>query len=67
MAKKLMAAFLAVIMICSLLAYSASADGETVIKFGIHVANPEAQENVTYSIVQAFNEKYAGKYKVEFA
>lgn len=41
-------------------------DGETVITFGIHVANPEEQEPVTNSIVQAFNEKYNGKYKVEF-
>lgn len=41
-------------------------DGETVITFGIHVANPEEQEPVTNSIVEAFNEKYNGKYKVEF-
>lgn len=39
---------------------------EVTIKFGIHVADPEAQENVTYKIVQGFNEKYSGKYKVEF-
>lgn len=44
---------------------SASAE-ETVITFGIHVANPESQEAVTWQIVQAFNEAYAGKYKVEF-
>lgn len=44
---------------------SASA-GETVITFGIHVANPESQEPVTWQIVQAFNEANAGKYKVEF-
>ncbi len=41
-------------------------DGETVITFGIHVANPEEQEPVTNSIVEAFNEKYDGKYEVEF-
>lgn len=40
--------------------------GEVVINFGIHVANPKEQESVTYNIVQAFNEKNAGKYKVEF-
>ena len=40
--------------------------GEVVIDFGIHVANPKEQESVTYNIVQAFNEKIAGKYKVEF-
>lgn len=45
----------------------AKADGgATTIKFGIHVANPQEQEAVTYNIVQAFNEKYDGKYKVEF-
>lgn len=42
------------------------ADGEVVINFGIHVANPKEQEAVTYNIVQAFNEQNAGKYKVEF-
>lgn len=40
--------------------------GEVVIDFGIHVTNPKEQESVTYNIVQAFNEKNAGKYKVEF-
>ena len=30
------------------------------------MANPQEQEAVTYNIVQAFNEKYDGKYKVEF-
>lgn len=40
--------------------------GEVVINFGIHVVNPKEQESVTYNIVQAFNEKNAGKYKVEF-
>lgn len=39
---------------------------ETVIKFGIHVANPTEQEAVTNKIVEAFNEANAGKYKVEF-
>jgi raffinose/stachyose/melibiose transport system substrate-binding protein len=38
----------------------------TTLKFGIHVADPETQENVTYKIVEAFNEKYTGQYKVEF-
>ena len=42
------------------------ADGATVIKFGIHVANPKEQEAVTYNIVEAFNKEYEGKYKVEF-
>lgn len=42
------------------------ANGATVIKFGIHVANPKEQESVTYNIVQAFNKEYEGKYKVEF-
>lgn len=40
--------------------------GATVIKFGIHVANPEEQDPVTYNIVQAFNKANEGKYKVEF-
>lgn len=40
--------------------------GAAVIKFGIHVANPEEQEPVTYNIVQAFNKENEGKYKVEF-
>ncbi len=39
---------------------------ETTITFGIHVADPAAQEKVTYDIVQEFNKKYAGQYKVEF-
>lgn len=42
------------------------ANGSTIIKFGIHVANPKKQEAVTYDIVQAFNKKYQGKYKVVF-
>lgn len=45
---------------------STSNGSETTIKFGIHVADPEKQETVTYNIVEAFNKKYAGKYKVEF-
>ncbi len=40
--------------------------GATVIKFGIHVANPADQEPVTNSIVEAFNKANEGKYKVEF-
>lgn len=39
---------------------------EVTIKFGIHVADPEAQEPVTAEIVKAFNEKYKGQYRVEF-
>ena len=42
------------------------ASGATVIKFGIHVANPKEQESVTYNIVEAFNKEYEGKYQVEF-
>lgn len=41
-------------------------NGATIIKFGIHVANPEEQEPVTYKIVEAFNKANEGKYKVEF-
>ncbi len=41
-------------------------NGAMVIKFGIHVANPAAQETVTYNIVEAFNQANEGKYKVEF-
>lgn len=40
--------------------------GATVIKFGIHVANPAEQESVTNNIVEAFNKANEGKYKVEF-
>lgn len=40
--------------------------GATVIKFGIHVANPEEQEAVTNSIVEAFNKANEGKYSIEF-
>ena len=39
--------------------------GATVIKFGIHVANPAEQEAVTNNIVEAFNKANDGKYKVE--
>lgn len=41
-------------------------EGVTTIKFGIHVADPEKQETVTWKIVNAFNKKYEGKYRVEF-
>lgn len=41
------------------------ADGATVIKFGIHVANPKKQETVTYNIVQGFNKENKGKYNVD--
>lgn len=40
--------------------------GATIIKFGIHVANPAEQEAVTNNIVEAFNKANEGKYKVEF-
>ena len=40
--------------------------GATVIKCGIHVANPAEQEAVTNNIVEAFNKANDGKYKVEF-
>lgn len=40
--------------------------GATIIKFGIHVANPAEQEPVTNNIVEAFNKANEGKYKVEF-
>lgn len=38
----------------------------TTITFGIHVADPNAQEPVTAEIVDAFNKKYDGQFKVEF-
>lgn len=76
MKKRIIALFMAVAMVAVLVAgcgeSSSSKDdsksdgGEVTIKFGIHVADPKSQEAVTYKIVQAFNEKYAGKYKVEF-
>ena len=74
--KKLLSAVMAGTMAAGLLAgcsggkeaasKAESEGGATTIKFGIHVANPQEQEAVTYNIVQAFNEKYDGKYKVEF-
>lgn len=39
---------------------------EVTIKFGIHVADPGTQEPVTAEIVNSFNEKYKGQYRVEF-
>lgn len=42
------------------------ADGATVIKFGINVANPAKQEPATNAIVEAFNKENKGKYKVQF-
>ena len=39
--------------------------GATIIKFGIHVANPAEQEAVTNNIVEAFNKANEGKYKVD--
>ena len=32
------------------------ADGATVIKFGIHVANPKKQETVTYNLTKKIKE-----------
>ena len=74
--KKLLSAVMAGTMAVGLLAgcsggkeaasKAESEGGATTIKFGIHVANPQEQEAVTYNIVQAFNEKYDGQYKVEF-
>lgn len=43
-----------------------SEDNEITITFGIHVADPAAQEPVTNEIVNAFNEQYIGQYKVVF-
>ena len=69
--KKLLSAVMAGTMAVGLLAgcsggkepepKAESEGGATTIKFGIHVANPQEQEAVTYNIVQAFNEKYDGK------
>lgn len=72
--KKLLASMMVAVMTCGLLAgcgsseksSEESASGETVIKFGIHVANPAEQEGVTNSIVETFNKENEGKYKVEF-
>lgn len=74
MRKKLtrgLAVLVSIIMVLGLLAgcgnkKEEASEGEVTVKFGIHVANPEEQEAVTYSIVQAFNEKNKDKYKVEF-
>ena len=72
--KKWLSAALACTMAAGLLAgcgggsdeATTNEDGEVVIEFGIHVANPQEQEAVTYNIVQAFNEKYDGQYQVDF-
>lgn len=72
--KKWLSAALACTMAAGLLAgcgggsdeATTNEDGEVVIEFGIHVANPQEQESVTYNIVQAFNEKYDGQYQVDF-
>jgi len=45
---------------------STTSEEVTVIRFGIHVANPAEQENVTYRIVEEFNKKYDGQYRVDF-
>lgn len=75
MKRKNVAMFMAAMMCGSLLSgcgggskstAEKNADGEVTIDFGIHVANPEIQEAVTYKIVQAFNEKYEGQYEVKF-
>ena len=75
MRKKILSVLLATSMIAALFSGCGSGsekdtpkgeEGEVKITFGIHVANPESQEAVTYKIVEAFNEKYKGKYKVEF-
>lgn len=73
-AKRLISASLVTVLSAGLLAgcgsdtseESSSDGGETTITFGIHVANPEEQETVTYNIVQEFNKQYEGQYKVEF-
>lgn len=73
-AKRLISASLVTVLSAGLLAgcgsdtseESGSDGGETTITFGIHVANPEEQETVTYNIVQEFNKQYEGQYKVEF-
>lgn len=39
---------------------------ETVISFGINVANPQEQDPATYYIVEAFNEAFDGQYQVDF-
>ena len=73
--KRIMALVMAVTMIATMMVGCGSSSktgkntkekGEVTIKFGIHVADPKTQEAVTYKIVQEFNKKYSGKYKVEF-
>lgn len=73
--KKIIALVMAVTMVAAMMVGcgsssksddSAKGNGEVTIKFGIHVADPKTQEAVTYKIVQEFNKKYSGKYKVEF-
>lgn len=72
--KKLLSAVLVGVMTASILTGCGGSakevkkddSGATVIKFGIHVANPAEQEAVTNSIVEAFNKANEGKYKVEF-
>lgn len=76
MKKRVVALFMTVAMAATLVvgcgsgssseSEESASGGEVTIKFGIHVADPESQEAVTYKIVQAFNEKYEGTYKVEF-
>ncbi|KFI75054.1 ABC transporter substrate-binding protein [Bifidobacterium mongoliense] len=45
---------------------SKDSSGASIIKFGINVANPSKQEPATSAIVNAFNKKNKGKYKVVF-
>lgn len=63
--KQILAVAMSVTMLGAV-AVPVAADDEVVISFGIHVANPEEQETVTYKIVQAFNEANEGKYQVDF-
>lgn len=72
--KRVVASLMIAVMACGLLAgcggskegSTKASDKDTVIKFGIHVANPAEQESVTNNIVEAFNKSNAGKYRVEF-
>lgn len=75
MKKKLAALFMAATMATSLMVgcgggqskeIKKNENGEVPITFGIHVADPETQEGVTYKIVQAFNDKYDGQYQIDF-
>lgn len=75
MRRKNVAMFMAAVMCGTILAgcsvtgkneVKKNAEGEVIINFGIHVADPKSQEAVTYKIVQAFNKKYEGQYQVEF-